>query len=129
MDVYYNGKRLDDIWMRELNGIATMVAGEKPIKQTERAWSTFVESLFRREKPRNEAEVDVLITYVFLRALKAGSLSGDLQGRLDGMNAQSEITSLRLQMTMDRRVKFISTLSNIMRKIGTTQETITQNIK
>jgi hypothetical protein len=57
------------------------------------------------------------------------SLQDDLKGKLDGMNEMSEMTSLRLQMTMDRRAKFIATLSNIMKKIGTTQETVTQNIK
>ncbi|MBE3112835.1 MAG: hypothetical protein IMZ46_20380 [Acidobacteria bacterium] len=57
------------------------------------------------------------------------SLLDDLQGNLDGMNEISEMTSLRLQMTMDRRSKFIQTLSNMMKKIGTTQETLAQNIK
>ena len=57
------------------------------------------------------------------------SLLDDLKGRLDGMNEMSEMTSLRLQMTMDRRTKFIETLSNIMKKIGTTQETLSQNLK
>jgi predicted nuclease with TOPRIM domain len=57
------------------------------------------------------------------------TLLDDLKGKLDGMNEMSEMTSLRLQMTMDRRSKFIETLSNIMKKIGTTQETIIQNIK
>jgi hypothetical protein len=57
------------------------------------------------------------------------SLLDDLKGKLDGMNEMSEMTSLRLQMTMDRRSKFIETLSNIMKKIGTTQETLVQNIK
>ncbi|MCX6572238.1 MAG: hypothetical protein NT006_12615 [Candidatus Aminicenantes bacterium] len=57
------------------------------------------------------------------------SLRDDIQGNLDGLNEMSEMTSLRLQMTMDRRSKFIETLSNIMKKIGTTQETLAQNIK
>ena len=57
------------------------------------------------------------------------SLLGDLKERLDGMNELSEMTSLRLQMTMDRRSKFIETLSNIMKKIGTTMETQVQNLK
>jgi hypothetical protein len=57
------------------------------------------------------------------------SLLDNLQGNLDGMNEMSEMTSLRLQVTMDRRSKFIETLSNIMKKIGTTQETLVQNIK
>jgi hypothetical protein len=56
-------------------------------------------------------------------------LLDDLKGKLDGMNEMSEMTSLRLQMTMDRRSKIIQTLSNIMKKIGTTQETLVQNIK
>jgi hypothetical protein len=57
------------------------------------------------------------------------SLLDNLKGNLDAMNEMSEMTSLRLQMTMDRRSKFIETLSNIMKKIGTTQETLAQNIK
>lgn len=56
-------------------------------------------------------------------------LLDELKGKLDGMNEMSEMTSLRLQMTMDRRSKLISTLSNIMKKISTTQDTLTQNIK
>jgi len=56
-------------------------------------------------------------------------LLDDLKGKFDGMNEMSEMTSLRLQMTMDRRSKIIQTLSNIMKKIGTTQETLVQNIK
>ncbi len=47
----------------------------------------------------------------------------------DGMNDMSEMTSLRLQMTMDRRSKVIQTLSNIMKKIQTTQDAIVSNIK
>jgi hypothetical protein len=57
------------------------------------------------------------------------SILDDLKSNLDGMNEMSEATSLRLQMTMDRRSKFIQTLSNIMKKSSTTQETLVQNIK
>jgi hypothetical protein len=53
----------------------------------------------------------------------------ELKGKLDSMNEMSEMTSLRLQMMMDRRSKFIITLSNIMKKIGATQDTIVQNMK
>ena len=53
----------------------------------------------------------------------------DLKTKLDSMNEMSEMTSLRLQMMMDRRSKFISTLSNIMKKISQTQDTIVQNLK
>ena len=57
------------------------------------------------------------------------SLRDDLKSDLDGMNEMSEMTSLRLQMTMDRRSKFIQTLSNIMKKMSTTQDALVQNIK
>jgi hypothetical protein len=40
-----------------------------------------------------------------------------------------DMFSLRLQMTMDRRSKFISTMSQMMKKISTTQDLLIQNIK
>jgi ketosteroid isomerase-like protein len=52
-----------------------------------------------------------------------------LEAKLDSMSEMSEMTSLRLQMMMDRRSKFISTLSNIMKKVSTTQDTLIQNLK
>jgi hypothetical protein len=64
---------------------------------------------------------------VTIRGLR--SLLDDLKGKLDGMNEMSEMTSLRLQMTMDRRSKFISSLSQMMKKISTTQDILIQNIK
>ncbi len=57
------------------------------------------------------------------------SLRDDLKSDLDGMNEMSEMTSLRLQMTMDRRSKFVETLSNILKKTSKTSETLVQNIK
>jgi len=49
--------------------------------------------------------------------------------QLDSMNEMSERISLRLQMAMDRRSKFISTLSQMMKKISTTQDILVQNLK
>ena len=57
------------------------------------------------------------------------NIQGELKGQLDGMSDMSEMTSLRLQMMMDRRSKFISTLSNIMKKLSSTQDTLVQNLK
>lgn len=57
------------------------------------------------------------------------SLLDGLKGQLDGLNELSEMTSLRLQMTMERRAKFISTLSQMMKKTSTTQDILVQNIK
>ena len=57
------------------------------------------------------------------------ALLADIQGNLDRLSEMSEMTSLRLQMTMDRRSKFIATLSRMMTKISTTQDTLVQNLK
>ena len=48
---------------------------------------------------------------------------------LDSMSEMGELTSLRLQMAMDRTSKFIETLSNLLEKISDTSSQITQNIK
>jgi oligoendopeptidase F len=64
-----------------------------------------------------------------IEAIEAFEKANNLADKLDAMNEMSEMTSLRLQMMMDRRSRFISTLSNIMKKISTTQETIVQNLK
>jgi hypothetical protein len=57
------------------------------------------------------------------------SFADDLKGNLDGMNEMSEMTSLRLQMTMDRRSKFISTMSALMRKISSAQNSVIQKMQ
>jgi phenylalanyl-tRNA synthetase alpha subunit len=57
------------------------------------------------------------------------TLLEELKSRLDSMNEMWEESSLRLQMMMDRRSKFISTLSNIMKKISAAQDTLVQNLK
>jgi hypothetical protein len=64
------------------------------------------------------------LTFADVRALP-----GQLQSNLDGMNEMSEMTSMRLQMAMDRQSKFVEALSNIMKKIDETNSTIIQNIK
>lgn len=72
---------------------------------------------------------NLLCFYVIAEAARILSAPGELNGKLGAMNEMSEMTSLRLQMMMDRRSKFISTLSNIMKKISATQDTVEQNIK
>jgi hypothetical protein len=57
------------------------------------------------------------------------AIRDSLKDKLDGMNELSEMTSLRLQMAMDRRSKFMATLSNLIQKLGATQEAIVQNLK
>jgi Arc/MetJ-type ribon-helix-helix transcriptional regulator len=57
------------------------------------------------------------------------SVASGLQEHLDDMSELSEMASLRLQMLIDRHSKFIEALSNLMKKIATTQDTLVQNLK
>lgn len=61
-----------------------------------------------------------------------GDLAGveaKLKDSLDSLSEMGEMDSLRLQMAMDRRSKFVEALSNIMKKISDTSETIIGNLK
>ena len=50
-------------------------------------------------------------------------------GEIDSMKEVGEMTSMRLQMVMDRRAKFVEALSNLMKKEGETASSIIQNMK
>lgn len=90
----------------------------------------FAQQEVRSKFPQLSGEQSNLLSfYVLAEVARILSDPDELKGKLDGMNEMSEMTSLRLQMTMDRRAKFIETLSNIMKKSSTTQETLVQNIK
>jgi hypothetical protein len=52
-----------------------------------------------------------------------------LKQQLDSMSELGTMESLRLQMAMDRLSKMMSMLSNILKKISDTQQSITQNLK
>lgn len=56
-------------------------------------------------------------------------LQNSLKSELDSMNEMSEMESLRLQMAMDRRSKFMETLSNLMKKTSDTQSSLIANLK
>lgn len=85
--------------------------------------------------PTPDAESSGLVEYyetVFAgtKTIQRGrAVQERLRRELEAMNELSEMTSLRLQMTMDRRSKFISTLSRIMKRISTTQDMLVQNTK
>lgn len=57
------------------------------------------------------------------------SIRDDLSDKLDSLSELGEMESLRLQMLMDRRSKMIQTLSNIMKKMSDTSQSIIQNLK
>jgi hypothetical protein len=51
------------------------------------------------------------------------------QQKSDTLDDLGEQLQLQLQMAMDRRSKFLTTLSNIMKKVESTSDTIIQNFK
>lgn len=57
------------------------------------------------------------------------ALKDEIKNDLDSMSEMGEMESLRLQMAMDRMSKMMSTLSNILKKISDTQQSIIQNLK
>jgi putative addiction module CopG family antidote len=52
-----------------------------------------------------------------------------LKGQADEMNQVNDEEILRHQMAMDRLSKFMSTLSNMLKKLSDTAESITKNLK
>jgi hypothetical protein len=87
----------------KLDGIAAETAGmSKPV---------------RLQAPPN-------LTYAQLAALRS-----QLGNSLDSMNEMSEMTSMRLQMAMDRRSKFVEALSNLMKSVNDTSSVIISNMK
>jgi hypothetical protein len=78
------------------------------------------------------SELDVL------RAVRSEALSTNsainaeveaLKSQLDFFSQMSEMESLSLQMLMDRKSRFMSALSNMMKKISDTEQSITSNLK
>lgn len=59
----------------------------------------------------------------------AKALQETMKRDLDSMSEMGETESLRLQMSMDRMSKMMSTLSNLLKKISDTAQSITQNLK
>ena len=72
---------------------------------------------------------DLLCFYVLVEVARTLGNQAELKQTLYSMGKISEMDALRLQMLMDRRSKFITTLSNIMKKISSTQDTLIQNLK
>ena len=70
--------------------------------------------------------------------INAGELAAIISAKLDGLSDEEldgvsggtgVVKSLRQGMSSDRRANVINTLSDVMKKIGSTQGTIADNIK
>lgn len=63
-------------------------------------------------------------TYADLNAARS-----DIKSNLDSLSEMGETESMRLQMAMDRQSKMMAALSNILKKMSDTNDSIVQNIK
>jgi putative addiction module CopG family antidote len=57
------------------------------------------------------------------------SIRDELKLELDSLSDMSTLETLRLQSIMDKRAKCFETLSNVMKKLNATQDTVVQNLK
>lgn len=76
------------------------------------------------------AEADVRKQFPRLTSAQSDVLVFSLMKQtFDSMSEIVETESLRIQMAMDRLSKFMTTLSNLEKKVSDTDQTVVQNIK
>jgi len=120
--------------------IATQSVQSQPLPQVARVTAPQAElELSPQVKLRRDARALVAHARAFSRGYTPGpgqptrtELDAAIQQMKAGLDSNSEMgemESLRLQMTMDRMSKLMSTLSNILKKAGDTDQSIIQNIK
>lgn len=83
-----------------------------------------VRARFTNLRPSGQDTVAFLLLYRSADALKT-----EVKSKLDSLSEMGEMESLRLQMAMDRLSKFMTALSNIMKKISDTADGIVSNLK
>lgn len=83
----------------------------------------------------SDADADLRATLADIQAVNAHKQAlrhaggGRVAGNDDSLGEMSEMESLRLQMAMERRSKFVEALSNTLEKIDQTQEQVVHNLK
>jgi len=83
----------------------------------------------RKDVVKLKAQLVQLSDSITVTKTEVNRLVDNMKNDLDSMSEMGEMESLRLQMAMDRLSKMMSTLSNLLKKISDTQQSITQNIK
>lgn len=89
-----------------------------------------------RQTPASAPAAPVLRSPALTTAMRSASPSTGsgarqerAQGDINAANELDEMESLRLQTAMDRRSKAMTALSNLMKKMTDTAQSITQNLK
>lgn len=90
-----------------------------------------VELLIRVAAKQSDDDVQALADEVLAlrERLRRAKKRDTPRDTLDSLSEMSDLMQLRLQMLLDRRAKLIETLSNILKKLSETQETIIENLK
>ncbi len=126
--------------------LKSIMAGVKSINDA-KAWqrqnltkvrSKDAATQLRNPPPRNSAAIAQRPAPAFnreditVRPIPKAQLDSQIdkaKNDIDSMSEMGEMESLRLQMSMDRLSKMMSTLSNLMKKMSDTASGITPNIK
>ncbi len=85
--------------------------------------------LIRKDVARLKGQLVQLSDSISVSKKEIDALADKMKNDLDGMSEMSETETLRLQMAMDRLSKMMETLSNLLKKVKDTQQTIAQNMK
>jgi len=101
------------------DGDSPPIPNADPNSSTGYTWST-APNLALVEDQNNKGKVSVQ---------SVNSLVQGMKDNLDSLSDVSQTQSLRMQMAMDRYSKLTETLSNILKKIDTTDEAVVANLK
>lgn len=92
----------------------------------------FVEAIAALRNPNLAGTASILqdaIKDFYLTMEAMSDVITSLRADIDSVSELGEMESLRLQMAMDRMSKVMSTLSNILKKMSDTSESIVKSLK
>ncbi len=104
------------------------VAIVKPVA-TVKVLSSQKAVVVRKDVIKLKTQLTQLSDSITITKKEIDAIVDKMKNDLDSMSEMGEAESLRLQLAMDGLSKMMSTLSNILKKISDTQQSITQNIK
>lgn len=107
------GARLDVLVLRDGEGAYYLL----PWEVVERA----------RVPAELTAEIDRIVTGDDLAGF--GAARESTAGASDSISDLSEMSSLRMQLAMDRHTKLLTMVSNVMGTVATTHNSVVQNLK
>jgi hypothetical protein len=111
------------------NGVAFTLAGTRTAKRLQAASNAEIVNRFAALDKQYQAMAVAAAKADPADWQKTAALHDELQTNLDSMGELGDTESLRLQMAMDRMSKMMTTLSNILKKVSDTAQSINQNIK